>query len=116
MSKYSINSSIRSALRKLWLYSPYRREAMARARISRGVYMCENPDCAKIVGPKDIQVDHIVQATPPGGIQKPEDWGIFIKNLLYCGVEGLHVLCKPCHLQKTNEEKRIESERKKAMK
>ena len=101
--QYNVNTAIRSALRRVWLYSPERREVLAKARVSRGIYRCS--ECKALVGPKLIQVDHIQKATPLGGIKAPEDWGIFIKNLLFCGIEGQVALCKPCHARKTKDEK-----------
>jgi 5-methylcytosine-specific restriction endonuclease McrA len=101
---------VRAALRRVWLYLPDRRLVLARCRVSRGVYRCENPECAKLVGPKLIQVDHIIPATPLEGIKKPEDWGIFIKNLLYCGVNMLMGICKECHAIKTKEENKQRKE------
>jgi hypothetical protein len=103
MASYNLKSTIRSALRKVWLYSPLRREALARGRISRGIYKCAI--CSELQGPKNIDVDHIEAATPPGGINKPEDFGLFIKRLLFIDVTGLRVVCKPCHKIKTYEER-----------
>ena len=103
-SAYNLKSQIRSALRRVWLYSPMRRDAQARARVSRGIYKCA--ECESLVGPKNIDVDHVVQATPPEGINKPRDWGVFIERLLYMDpVKGLRCLCKPCHKKKTYEER-----------
>lgn len=103
---------LRTALRRVWLYSEERKLVLARARVSRGVYRCENDNCSKLVGPKLIQVDHIVPATPLEGIQKPEDWGIFIKRLLYCGMHMLMAICKDCHAIKTKEENKQRKELK----
>lgn len=109
MKTYNIKTEIRSALRRVWLYSPLRRDALKRSKIAWGKYVC--PKCLSINGPKLMDVDHIVKATPKGGINEPEDWGIFIKNLLYCGPDGVVALCKPCHAIKTKEE-RSETKRK----
>jgi hypothetical protein len=56
-----------------------------------------------LVGPKDIDIDHIIPATPPEGIQQLRDWGIFIERLFPLAT-GLRALCKPCHKIKTQEE------------
>ena len=85
------------------MWSPLRREALARARVSRGKYKCET--CKELVGPKEIDIDHIQRITPEGGINEPEDWGILIRRLLHCGLEGLVAMCKPCHKLKTAEER-----------
>lgn len=52
---------------------------------------------------KDTQVDHIV---PAGKLRSFEDLGDFAKRLLFIGVDQLQVLCKPCHVAKTTEERR----------
>lgn len=103
MKVYNLKSQIRSALRRVWLYSPLRRNALIAARVSRGVYRCKS--CKELHGPKEMDVDHIIPATPADGINQPEDWGLFIKNLLYCGDEGVVAICKPCHKKKTQEER-----------
>jgi 5-methylcytosine-specific restriction endonuclease McrA len=86
-----------------------RREALARARISRGVYRCE--ECGEKASKLDV--DHIVQVTPETGITSPKDWGIYAQRLLYkdsssmahITVDQLKSLCKPCHLAKTKRER-----------
>ncbi len=91
-----------------------RKAVLDRCRVSRGVYKCENPKCGDLVGPKMIEVDHVTKCTPVGGIKIPEDWGIFIKNLLYMDVlKDLRGLCKPCHGDKTRNEKQEAKPKKK---
>lgn len=87
-------SRIRSAVRKLWLWSPMRKEALARARISRGVYRCA--ECGGTFGPKEIEVDHI---QPVGSTR--DSWDLQIERL-FCPVEGLRILCKGCHSHHTH--------------
>lgn len=103
MAKASLKSQIRSALRRLWLWSDLRRDALGRARVSRGVYRCHY--CKGLVGPKMIDIDHIIPATPKGGINVPTDWGIFIERLLFCDPSNLVGACKECHKAKTKEER-----------
>jgi 5-methylcytosine-specific restriction endonuclease McrA len=50
---------------------------------------------------KEVQVDHIVPMVDKEGFQS---WDVFIDRL-FCEMEGMQVLCKPCHQIKTNEEK-----------
>jgi len=113
-TKRNINSEIRSALRRVWLYSELRKLAMGKARVSRGVYRCNA--CKKLFGPKMMDYDHVIKCTPHDGIRVPEDWGIFIKNLLFCGLEGIVGMCKPCHQVKTNLEKNESRTLKKKLK
>ena len=62
-------------------------------------YRCAT--CAQYFLQKEVQVDHI---TPAGSLRSYEDLPIFAARL-FCGREGLQVLCKTCHTEKTNEEK-----------
>ena len=105
MARPPRHAQIRSALRKIWLWSPERREAKTRARVSRGVYQCEQ--CHRQTGPKGVDVDHWHEppgATPGSRNAKLEDtWDEFIRKL-FCPTENLVVLCKICHREKTKKE------------
>lgn len=50
---------------------------------------------------KDVQVDHII---PAGSLQSTDDLKGFVERL-FCSIDGLQVLCKPCHDDKTQKEK-----------
>lgn len=108
----NLKTDIRSALRRVWLWSDLRDRAIQRARKGRGIYQCEA--CSGFMGATGYEVDHRIKATPSAGINGPEDWGKFIGNLLYCGDEGVVVLCKPCHAKKTGRE-RAETKREKTI-
>jgi 5-methylcytosine-specific restriction endonuclease McrA len=102
--KYNLKSQIRSALRRVWLYSPMRRDALGASRVSRGVYRCGY--CGQLFGPKMMNVDHKVPATAPEGTNDATGWGKFIVGLLYEGArpENLVSCCKDCHKEKTKKE------------
>lgn len=86
-------AKIRAALRQVFRWSPMRVQALKRARIGRGSYLCAK--CEKIFGPKEVQVDHVLRVVSPGS--DPGDWNLYVENLF----DGdLQVLCKPCHLGK----------------
>jgi 5-methylcytosine-specific restriction endonuclease McrA len=108
-----VSTQIRSALRRIWMYSSLRRQVLARARKARGIYQCEQ--CLKFVTNKEIEVDHIVSATPPEGIID-NDWGPFIKRLLYVPLDGLIALCTTCHEAKTAIDREASKKAKKALK
>ncbi len=68
-------------------------------------YKCAK--CKKHFVATDVQVDHVLPVVDPkvGFI----GWDSFIDRI-FCEIENLQVLCKPCHKVKTEEEK---AERKK---
>ena len=105
MSKTPLKTLIRSALRRIWMYSELQTNAKNAARVARGVYRCAH--CTKLVGPKLIKVDHIIKVTPNGfdPDANPRQWGELIERLLYVKPSGLQALCKTCHDTKTKEEK-----------
>lgn len=72
-----------------------RTQALVNARISRGVYKCNM--CEDQFGRKEIQIDHINPVIPLEGW---DSWDGYIARM-YCGPEGLSILCKPCHKTKT---------------
>lgn len=113
-SPVSTKTRLRSAIRRVWMFSSLRREALALARIERGKYKCDK--CSKIVGPKEIEINHKINATPLHGLETEADWGFFIWNLLFIPLERLEALCKECHLLHTNESRAKSKEVKKKLK
>jgi len=65
-------------------------------------YTCAK--CQEDYTSKDVEVDHIepVVSVGDGFI----DWNVFIERL-FCPIENLQVLCKPCHKKKTKEERTL---------
>ena len=61
-------------------------------------YQCN--DCGGWFTGKEVQVDHI---TPVGRLKTLEDLPAFVYRLTV--EEGYQVMCKPCHQEKTNNEK-----------
>lgn len=88
---------IRSALRKVWQWSDPRRAALAKQRVSKGRYLCEA--CGGLFGPKMVQVDHIEPVGSFPGSRRDNGSATWegVINRMFCPVEGLRVLCKPCH-------------------
>ena len=108
-------SQLRSSIRRVWMWSELRKQALARARLERGVYQCEG--CGHLGGPKEMDVNHKQTVTPENGLNTGVDWGEFIHRLLYCGLENLEVLCKTCHAKITaieRAEKKAKSKPKKS--
>jgi 5-methylcytosine-specific restriction endonuclease McrA len=63
-------------------------------------YQCAN--CKGWFADKETSVDHII---PCGSLKSYEDLPDFVRKLT-CEIDGLQVLCKPCHNDKTQSERR----------
>jgi len=100
-----------SALRAYMKRFPPKWKALKAASIGRVINkrsgrLAEHYKCASCEDnfvARDVQVDHIEPVvSPQEGFQ---DWWTYM-NRLYCEAENLQVLCKPCHKQKTAEERK----------
>lgn len=58
--------------------------------------------CNNWYATKEISVDHI---EPVGTLKAYEELPDFVRKL-FCGVEGLQVLCSTCHNEKTQQERK----------
>jgi 5-methylcytosine-specific restriction endonuclease McrA len=94
------NSFIKSALRSASNRWGPKHLCMKNARVGYGKYECCS--CRKIVGPKQIKVDHInpVVSTERGF----NGWGEYIARM-FVEVDGFQAICKDCHQAKTNSER-----------
>ena len=98
--------SVRSALRRAYRYwKPATQAKMASRRKYEGSnkrqkweYLCAY--CDKWFMDKEVQIDHIV---PVGSLKSGDDLKGWLERLT--PEEGFQVLCKPCHQDKTNEER-----------
>lgn len=111
-----IKYQIISSLRKIWLQSSIRREAVKDATQRMVIGECKNGNlkylnhiecnACKQVQPekdKDYQVDHINPVVNP--TEGFRGWDQYITRLLDCSTDDLQVLCKRCHKIKTKREK-----------
>ena len=102
-----IFSTLRSGMRRY----PPKYECLNKAKVGKQLnkasgrqaehYECKG--CGEHFVKKDVQVDHrqpVVQ--PKTGFT---DWNTYIPRL-FCTVGNLQVLCKPCHKDKTQREKK----------
>lgn len=96
---FVLKSFLIAVLRRAsYRYAP-RYAALKAAKKAYNWYECAK--CTKTFGRKDVQVDHIEPLVDPAvGFTT---WDNFIARL-FIGVEGLQVLCKPCHKVKTQAE------------
>ncbi|MFZ2190079.1 MAG: HNH endonuclease signature motif containing protein [Candidatus Magasanikiibacteriota bacterium] len=68
--------------------------------------LAQHFQCAECLGDfpaKDIQCDHINPVVDPK--QGFVSWDVYIERL-YCEKENFQILCKPCHLIKSQQEKK----------
>lgn len=104
-----LKSFITSALRGAFRRYPNKYECLKSAFVCKKINVKTNRmsahyKCAKCLEDfptSEVQVDHVLPIVDPkkGFIS----WDEFIKNL-FCPIENLQVLCKPCHSVKTKKE------------
>ena len=106
--KSFVTSALRAASRR-W---PPKYKALKEAFVGKQVnaktgklamhYKCA--ECKKLYVATDVQVDHIKPVVDPkkGFVS----WDSFIDRM-FCEIENLQVMCKPCHKIKTDEEKNL---------
>ena len=118
-------SFIISALRSATSRWGPKQEALKRARVIRGIYLCA---LCKKEGPattwrtyksgvnkgspkkvKNTVVDHIVPVVDP--LTGFVGWDTYIERM-FCEADGLQVICHDCHEKVTAEERAIATERK----
>lgn len=100
---------IRNALRNANKRYPPRFEALAKAKHKvdwgriKTAYKCAK--CKQLFSAKEVEVDHIV---PAGSLKCYADLPSFVERM-FCEVDGLQVLCKSCHKDKTAAERKARS-------
>ncbi len=112
--KYNQQTRIKGALRQVAKYSPEVKQALKLAthptiKGPKGGARFICAKCGEVFEKKDVQVDHINPIIPVNKRTSDLDWNTIIARM-FCSAEKLQVLCKPCHLIKSNEERK---ERKK---
>lgn len=91
------DSYIKSHLRKIWRWSPKRRECLT----AKQCFKCRNRT-------RKLYADHIEPVVNPA--KGFEDWNTYIKRMF----EGpLQPLCSACHKVKSLEENKLRRERRK---
>lgn len=96
---------LRSALRQAFTKWPPKHKKVEKAKAKssnkryKWRYRCES--CGKYYPKKEIEVDHKVEA---GSLKQFSDLPGFAERL-FCGEEGLQILCKTCHNNKSKEVK-----------
>jgi hypothetical protein len=85
-------------LRRFSKFWAPKNSVLKKARIARGIYQCST--CSKVVGNKEIKVDHIEPVVPVTGFSTWDD----IIERLFCEESGLQAICATCHTEKTSKE------------
>jgi 5-methylcytosine-specific restriction endonuclease McrA len=92
---YNWDTKIMSAIRKIWRFSPERRQCLAEAT-RNGLCICHS--CGQWIHPKLVTVDHVDPVVAVTGF---ESWDCVIQRMRE---NVLVVLCDPCHRLKTKSE------------
>lgn len=87
---YNIDQKIKIAIRRIWAFSPNRRECLKAALIGDGYYRCAH--CKRAT--EKATVDH----KTPIGMSK--GWDEFVKAMFIESI-GLQCLCSQCHKTKS---------------
>lgn len=102
-------SFIRSGLRAKFSRYPPKYEVLKNAKRP---YKGSNPkqkyefkcaECKKFYLQREVEVDHII---PCGSLKSYTDLPGFVERM-FCGMDGLRVVCKPCHKRITKEAKNV---------
>lgn len=114
---------LKGAIRRVFSRSDLRREIIAKARIQDHVDpsrprvkkwgLCKQ--CKEPTPEYLMQVDHVDPIIPLNSSLEEMSIDDLVNNV-WCDVNKLNPLCKPCHSKKTKEENRIRRELKKAKK
>lgn len=96
-TKAQFFGQFRSAIRKIWLFSAIRREAVKRAKVAPNQYLCAQ--CNLPFKSNEIEVNH---KNPCGSLREFEDFSPFISAMFQENIDELEVLCKPCHKKFTH--------------
>jgi len=101
----ALQQYIERSLRRAWSRSLARRQCLENAKevyfigkMRRVRFKCAH--CGKWFNRDEVQVDHIAPVRPIGGF---DSWDATLERL-FVGPEGLQVLCKPDHKEKSKEE------------
>ncbi len=94
---------IRSLLRRGWSVYPVRFQALLKSRRpykgddkrTKWEYQCN--ECKQWFKTKEVEVDHLYMT---GGLKTYNDLPEFCRRL-FCEVDDLQVVCKPCHKEIT---------------
>lgn len=97
--EFNLKQFITWTLRKATYRMKARSDALRAARVERNTYKCAT--CQKLFPNKEVRVDHILPVVDPAtGFTT---WDDYIARM-FCGPEGLQILCLEDHKTKTKAE------------
>lgn len=112
---FNYKSIVRGAVRRIWMWSPMRKEAIVNARVPGKPFKVACAVCAvtmrESVKPPLFAVDHVRPASEPAAAIL--DWNDFLDRL-FIPANGLQILCHTCHDAKTLKENASRSRKSKA--
>jgi hypothetical protein len=98
---YNPKTKIVAAIRRIWFYSPLRRDAVKRSKVD-DFYRCEK--CHGLQ--EKVHIDHIDPCVPLTGW---EGYDSFITRM-FCEPDRLQAICEKCHSKKSSEETKVRKE------
>lgn len=109
MATYNRQVTIYNALRQAFRSNPVKKQCLREAispieQGPRGGAFCICAKCGLAFSMKDVQVDHINPVIPLNKTIQTMTWDRIIDNL-FCSIDNLQVLCRPCHEFKCNDER-----------
>jgi len=112
--KYNQQSRIKGAMRQVAKFAPEVKEALNLSvhptiKGPRGGAKFTCAKCGEAFDRKEVQVDHKDPVIPVDKRTVDLDWNTIVERM-FCSAENYQVLCKPCHVIKSNDERK---ERKK---
>jgi hypothetical protein len=93
-------SHVRSALRMAFRWWKPGLDALKRAKVGKGLYLCYG--CTKMFPRKGVQIDHTI---PAGTLTCSQDVAGFLERLTPESPDAFRVFCKKCHQAKTNQDR-----------
>lgn len=96
-TKAEFFGQFRSAIRKIWMFSAIRKEAVKLAKKAPNRYMCAH--CKALFKSTEIEVNHKHSA---GSLREFTDFTPFMTAMFQEDLSKLEVLCKECHKKHTN--------------
>lgn len=96
--KWNLKGLLICYVRRIFLYSPLRKEVKANAKVGKYKYKCAK--CKKNF--EKVVIDHVIPVVDPAvGFV---DWNTYIERM-FCDEKNLQALCKKCHERKSKGER-----------